>query len=228
MLYYVFVCFPFRLCYFSSFFCLHAPRVAFRVEFFTTLQHTEKKARDFPAENGAGECCALHDGWGETKPMEKFTRLSLRRDFRGLPVRWGLVAIVGIFRDEKLGKLRMKSRRFRLRYAPAISLLFVISIFQRGTTKVRPRPKSRNEMTANCLHNPHHFQFERWNCEELCEARRSRLTSKTLSLVDVVTNSKIYFHLLPTKTRFLPAFRCASLVKPSRCASRLFAVEIVE
>lgn len=55
-------------------------------------------------------------------------------------------------RDESCAGRAGKSWQFRLLLAPA----FLALLFQQGTTKRRPRPRSRHEMTEKRLHNPHH------------------------------------------------------------------------
>lgn len=126
---------------------------------------------------------------------------------------------VPLFWDDKRGKWRWKFFRFRLRCAPAFFPFSVILIFQQDTTH-RPAtpPKTGTKWLKTVYIIPTTFSSNDKIVKRIAR-RRSRVTSKTLRLAAGVTNSKIYFHLLPTETRFLPAFRSASLVQQTKMLS---------
>lgn len=70
------------------------------------------------------------------------------------------------FAGWKSWKLFLKILSIQALFSLCILSPLVASVFQQGTTQRQPRPRSRNEMTELCLHNPHYFQFEWRHCEE--------------------------------------------------------------
>lgn len=191
------------------------------------------KKRDLADKENSRTWCASHDGCRETKPMEKFTtwKFSLCRRNGQRVVAQKVSAIPTSARVESpFVYFGMKSRKIAAENAVNSGSFFPLpfSSFRdfnfptRHGQRVATPPHTGTKWLRSVYIIPTTLSSNEETVKSAA-ARRSRVTSKELWLADSGTNSKIYFHLLPTRNSFSPrfslCFACASHKTSSVCLS---------